>query len=159
MTQVLEAKGQNGTVIFDGNMVVLRRTGFVARSTVGKGEKQIPIANITAIQYKAATVLFRGYIQFTLAGGVEARSRVGKAVSDAMQDENSVVFLSARNPDFERIRDAIQQTMAARSAGAAPQFGPVDVPARLQQLAGMLEQGLITEAEYQTKRAELLGRL
>ena len=85
---VLEAKGKTGTVVFDGKMVELTRR-------IGKGSKRIPVRSITAVQWKPASTLVRGFIQFTIAGGNELRSRPGNSAVDAANDENSVVF-SAR---------------------------------------------------------------
>jgi hypothetical protein len=45
-----EVQGRNGTVIFDGQFVTIQRTGFMARATLGKGEKRIPVASITAVE-------------------------------------------------------------------------------------------------------------
>src|SRR4051812_16627178 len=50
----LEVKGHSGTVRFDGRVVVISRKGILARASVGKGEKQIPVAHLTAVQFKPA---------------------------------------------------------------------------------------------------------
>jgi hypothetical protein len=49
---MLPVRGRNGTVTFDGATVVIARSGFVARATIGKGEKRIPLRHITAVQFK-----------------------------------------------------------------------------------------------------------
>ena len=36
--------------------------------TAGKGEKRIPAASITAVQWKQPGAMVRGFIQFTMAG-------------------------------------------------------------------------------------------
>ena len=46
-----------------------------------------------AVQWKEPTVLFRGFIAFTLAGGIEKQSRYAHRTRDAIHDENSVVLL------------------------------------------------------------------
>jgi hypothetical protein len=75
------AEGWGGQVWFDGLVVTIQRKGFVARATVGKGEKRIPISSIVAVQWKPAGVV-NGFIQFTIAGGNEARSRFGRQSMD-----------------------------------------------------------------------------
>jgi hypothetical protein len=60
----VEAKGVNGTVEFDGDFVTIKRTGTLARMTVGKGDKRIPVAQITAVQWKPPSALIRGFISF-----------------------------------------------------------------------------------------------
>src|SRR5581483_11500136 len=44
-------------------------------------------------------------------------------------------------------------------AAAAPPAKPPEIPALLAQLNAMLKEGLITEAEYEKKKAELLARM
>lgn len=108
----IEAKGRTGRLSFDGRFVSIARTGFLARATVGKGEKRIPIRSVTSVQWKPAGPLINGFIQFSLGGGNERRSRVGSQTVDAGKDENSVVFSRAQQPDFEAIRAAIEAAMA-----------------------------------------------
>ena len=52
MNAPLQVRGHNGTVTYDGQFVTIARTGFLARATVGKGEKRIPLRHITAVQLK-----------------------------------------------------------------------------------------------------------
>ena len=72
----MTCKGVNGTVSFDGTWVTIGRSGFLARSTVGKGEKRISVSQITSVRWKPPTKLVRGYISFALPGGNETRSRL-----------------------------------------------------------------------------------
>jgi len=57
------------------------------------------------------------------------------------------------------------RTARARRGGASdvrggiPRTEPADVAARLRELRTMLDEGLITEDEYERKRGEILGRL
>lgn len=104
---MLEVKGVNGTVLFDGAMVIIRRSGAMARMTIGKGEKRIPLRSISAVQFKPAG-LVRGFIQFTIPGGNERRSSFGSQSTDAARDENSVLFGKTQQAEFERLRDAIE---------------------------------------------------
>ena len=60
----MEVKGHNGTVSCDGVWVTISRRGTLARLTVGKGVKRIPVASIQAVQWKPAGVMVNGYIEF-----------------------------------------------------------------------------------------------
>jgi hypothetical protein len=62
MDEVMQVKGHTGTVRFDGRMITILRTGFLARASVGKGEKQIPLSHVTAVQFKPAGPLVNGFI-------------------------------------------------------------------------------------------------
>jgi Domain of unknown function (DUF4429)/Protein of unknown function (DUF2510)/Short C-terminal domain len=152
----VEVKGQNGTIVFDADFVTITRTGFFARATVGKGEKRIPVASITAIQWKPAG-LVNGFIQFTLGGGNEARSKFGHQTTDAAKDENSVVFVKKQMPAFQALREQIEDVIAQRGrpASVAPvASGPLD---QLKQLSELRDAGIVTEEEFTAKKGVDLG--
>ncbi|MFI0718433.1 DUF4429 domain-containing protein [Streptomyces sp. NPDC021224] len=154
---MLSAKGTNGTIHFDGQTVTIERTGFSARVLVGGGEKRIPVASITAVQWRKAS-LATGFIQFTLAGGVERRSKPGQTGSDAKRDENTVTFGARQQPAFEPIRQAIDDAIAARHAPqqAAASFGG-SVADELGKLAALRQQGIISDADFEQAKARLIG--
>lgn len=153
------AKGHTGTIEFDGAFVTISRHGL-ARLTVGKGDKRIPVHSITAVQVKPAGAMVNGYISFTLAGAVEARSRFGKATTDAAADENSVVFTRKQGQDFAAIRDVIEQAITAAHAPAtAPRSEGLDMVEQLQRLAELRDSGVLTEDEFASKKTELLDRM
>jgi hypothetical protein len=157
---LVEVKGHTGTVVWDGDFITIKRTGFLARASVGKGEKRIPLASITAIQWKPAGAMVNGYIQFTLAGGNESRARFGSQTTDAAKDENSVVFTKKQMPGFQGLRATLEEAIAHRgrpsepSAPAAP-----DHLAQLKQLAELRDSGVLSEEEFAVKKAEILQRI
>ncbi|XTZ18194.1 DUF4429 domain-containing protein [Micromonospora echinospora] len=155
----LVARGQNGTVTFDGAFVTIARSGM-ARLTIGKGDKRIPAASLTAVQWKPAGALVNGFIQFTLPGGIEQRSRAGSQTFNAAQDENSVVFTRKQQPAFEQLRHAVEQAIAQRYA-APQQYAPApaasSVADELTKLGQLVQQGLLSREEYDQQKARLLG--
>ncbi|MFC7595769.1 DUF4429 domain-containing protein [Terrabacter sp. GCM10028922] len=155
----MEVKGHNGTVDFDGDFVTIRRTGFLARASIGKGEKRIPLGSITAVQWKPAGAMMNGFISFTLGGGNETRSRFGSQTVDATKDENSVIFVKKQMPDFEALRNEVEQAIAARHRPAAQTPATPDHLAQLKQLAELRDAGILSEEEFAIKKAEILGRL
>ncbi|HEV8278161.1 MAG TPA: DUF4429 domain-containing protein [Streptosporangiaceae bacterium] len=121
MNEVVSASGKTGQVSFDGRFVTITRGGMArlrAGTTrdliAGGGEKRIPVSSITAVQWKPASHLASGLIQFTIAGGIERRGTFGRAVREAKTDENSVVFAPRQQADFERVRNAVEEAIAAR---------------------------------------------
>ncbi len=109
---------------------------------------------------KPAGALVSGYIQFTMAGAVERRSEFGRQSWDAAGDENSVLFTKTEQPYFEHLRDAVEKAIAAiqRSAhNPAPQ--PPDLASQLRSLAELRDAGILSEVEFQQKKAELLTRM
>ena len=164
----LQAKGQNGTIVVDEHYVTIKRTGFVARTTVGKGEKRIPLGSITAVQWKKAGIVV-GFIQFTIPGGNEVRSRVGSQSWDAGKDENSVTFTVKQQSAFEQIRAGVEASIAERlaqqqvpvqyAAPVAPVAAAPDYMAQLRQLAELRDAGVLSDEEFAAKKADLLARM
>jgi hypothetical protein len=156
----LTAKGVTGVVTVDGHFVNIDRKGFFAKANYGwtRGVKRIPIASITAVQFKKPGMA-RGYIQFTIPGGNESR----KGILDATKDENSVLFGSTQQRDFERIRDHVESLIVARNKPVeihhhvAPAPAEVaDLPTRLRGLAALRDDGLLTQEEFDEQKAKLL---
>ena len=104
----LTAKGINGQVSFDGATVVITREGFVARSTHGRSEKALPVRAIGSVQYRPASALVNGFIQFAVSGEESKRSIGFGKKGDASRDENAVIFRKSAAAEFEAIRDAIR---------------------------------------------------
>lgn len=153
----ISAKGNNGLVTFDGAFVTITRKGVMARLTIGKGEKRIPIASISSVQWKPPGPLMNGFISFSLGGGNERMSRFGHQTSTAASDENSVIVTRGQAKAFLELRGAIEGAIAARNA-PAPQTAP-DVIAQLEGLGQLRDAGVLTEDEFQQKKADLLDRM
>lgn len=56
-----------------------------------------------------------------------------------------------------RMADSQTSQQAAPPPAAAPAPAPQDDMARIQQLATMKDQGLLTEEEFQAKKKQILG--
>jgi Domain of unknown function (DUF4429)/Short C-terminal domain len=152
---VIEAKGANGHVTFDGRTVTITRKGFLARATVGKGTKAIPVHQITGVQWKKPGIAVRGFIQFTVPGGIERRSTFGSQTPNAVNDENSVLFDRAQIPQFEALRDAIQESISAGPQHVVPQLQ--SVADELAKLAQLRDSGVLTQAEFDAQKSRLLN--
>ncbi|MFJ3786308.1 DUF4429 domain-containing protein [Streptomyces sp. NPDC090093] len=152
---MIEAKGQGGQVSFDGEYVTITRKGLLARAGVGKGEKRIHISQISAVQWKPPGALVNGFIQFTLPGGNERRSRFGSQSADAAKDENSVMVTRKQAPAFEELRAAINEAIARQHQPTAS--APVSVSDELLKLHQLLEAGAISIDDYEAAKAKLLN--
>ena len=147
---MIQAKGHNGQIQFDGVNVTISRKGVLGFLTQGlKGDKVIKATAITSVQFKKVGMITSGYIQFSLMGGGESKG----GVFDATQDENTVMFVKKQEKDFERIRDAVQAVLNAPAASAVAQTSVVD---QLEKLAQLHERGVLTDSEFQAQKTKLL---
>jgi hypothetical protein len=150
------AKGYNGQVHFDGSFMTIARKGVLARASVGKGEKRIHISHISSVQLKPAGPIMNGFISFSLSGGNEKSSRFGSQTADAVKDENSVVLLRKHTPGMERMRAAIENAIASLHDPSSTR-GAADPLDQISKLGTLRDQGLITDAEFSAKKAQILG--
>lgn len=154
---MIEAVGKAGQIHFDGQYITITRKGFLARSIVGKGEKRLHIAQISGVQWKPAGPLVNGFIQFTLPGGIERRSARGSQTQQALKDENSVVFTKAQQPAFEALRTALDEAIARQHAPTPQQAAAPSAADELTKFGNLLQQGLITQQDFDTAKARILG--
>lgn len=151
----LVLKGANGQVEVYPNKVRIRRQGFRAKMTQGvfAGEKDIYFHQIGSVLVKQAGLLTNGYISFAPLGGVERR----KGVLGTTHDENAVLFTKAQNNLVAEIHRYIEAHMGP--AAAAPAAPAPDAADQLKKLVELRDAGIVTPAEYEAKRQELLARL
>jgi hypothetical protein len=83
-----------------------------------------------------------------------------------VSDENSVVVTKKQGPEFEKLRSAIEKAIAerARPAATVVMQAPVQASAaspmdQLKQLGELHAAGVVSDEEFASKKAELLGRL
>lgn len=120
-----------------------------------KGDKEIPIDQITAIQWREPHGIVSGHIQFTIMGG-SSDSKSGS------RDENSMMFEGATRDDFAQLKLLIEERMARfRAARLGVQTAPAapDIPGQIRKLADLHAAGILTDEEFTAKKAELLARL
>lgn len=117
-----------------------------------KGTKEIPFRSIAALQSKDATSFFNGYIQFTLIGGQEST----RGIFTATKDENTFVFSGTQNnAKANEIKDFIYSRIASPTASPIQNL-TLSLPDELHKLAGLNNQGVLTDMEFQAARRKLI---
>lgn len=102
--EILEAKGTNGQIRIEGNLIHITRKGLVAFAQHGlDGTKTIFISKLSGIQFLDCSKTNFGYIQFIFSGSEESK----KGLFNATKDENSIMFDKKTETDFIKIRDYI----------------------------------------------------
>jgi hypothetical protein len=136
--------------LYDDKVRITREGGLSNLLIHGlRGDKEILLRSVTAIQFKPAGTLTVGYIQFTFGGGQETK----KALFDAVSDENTVIFLPDQQPAFERIKMLIEEkTRQQHSPQQVAAYSPAD---ELTKLGNLLQQGLITREEFESAKRKL----
>ena len=121
---------------------LIRRTGVLARSG-----REIPLAALTDISYH------QRLLQRLIGAGdllLESAGRQGQEVFPDLPRPGP--HPAGRSP----LRSTGSGGRPRRSGAAAE---PWSIPAQIEQLDGLRRRGLITDAEFQAKKAQLLDRL
>ncbi len=141
------AKGINGQLELLENKIRIKRKGLSAIMMHGfKGDKEIFIKQISSIQYKKTGLLTHGYIQFVFLGSQESKA----GYNASFQDENTVVFKSGQQNDFDEIKELIERKISQPESSTS---GVSD----LEKLADLKAKGIITEEEFSLKKKQILG--
>jgi hypothetical protein len=156
-----EYKGYNGTVVLTDRAIVIKRgaKGFLLGGGFLRGDKTIPYSSVVAVQLKKAGMT-AGYIQFTLAGGSEAKG----GLLQAARDENSVHFHKSYKKTFSlqsNDEDEHNKQFAECKRLVEGRIGKGgNITSSLDEIAklgDLKSKGIITEDEFQQKKKQLLG--
>ncbi|MGM0199692.1 DUF4429 domain-containing protein [Enterococcus sp. DIV1314a] len=134
--------------------ITITRKGLLNYLNQGiKGDKTIPIRNITAVQLKKPGMT-NGYIQFSVLGGNESRG----GLSAATQDENTVMFANKYWDQIQSLKTFIEKTQLRmhQSPATTQTAGPTDAE-QILAFKNLLDQGIITQEEFNAKKAQILG--
>lgn len=129
------------------NLLVLTTTRLIdQRGIIARRRREIPLVSLTDISFRQS--IFQRLIG---AGNVLLES-AGKESQEVFQDL----------PRPAQVHNEIYQQMdLARAASRVPSAaGPVmSIPEQIEQLARLRQLGIISESEFQSKKAQLLDRL
>lgn len=152
---ILRARGHNGQITLWPTKIEIARQGGLAVMTQGlKGAKEIPLRSIAAVQLKRCDMMTNGYLQITIAGGVESRG----GLLAATRDENTVVFTRQQQAGFLDIKAKLDEMIELLHAPAAHAAAPsLSVVEQLERLAGLRAAGVLTGDEFELQKAAILG--
>lgn len=146
-------KGINGQLYVYENKVEIKRKGVFAFANHGlKGDKTIPISSIRSIQIKKAG-LIAGYIQFGIGGSLESRG----GIQAANYDENTVTFGNADNKTATQIKEYIEGLIYNNSNSQCNVVQAISDADELLKFKKLLDDGVITQEEFDAKKRQLLG--
>jgi hypothetical protein len=145
---VIEIRMTTLTVAFDGEHLTIDRhrpTRYLPAA-----RKTIPIGQISGVQWKPAGRLTVGWLRITIPGTIETRSRHQE--KDALRDENTITFKTAKQAEFDQLRKAIEDAISHRGGTARG----TSVADQLTQLAALHQTGALTDTEYEQAKSRIL---
>lgn len=147
---LLTVKGRNGQLeLLEERIRICRKGAWAFISQGFKGSKEIRYADITAVQFKQPDRLTVGYIQFTFSGSLENK----KGIFSATSDENTILFTSKHQKDFEFAKGEIDRRIAHAKKGSVGQAAGL---LELEKLASLKEKGILSLEEFTAKKQQIL---
>lgn len=146
-------------VIMDGNWIAIDRKGMYNTLMHGlDGIKKINIKNITAVQFREGTSIAAGYIQLVLLGSTESKG--GFRAANA--DENTIMFGASYNELARKLVNVIETKIdelqnATFNTQTIIQKHEQTVAQQIKEFKDLLDSDIITQEEFNKKKAELLG--
>ncbi|MFJ4711898.1 DUF4429 domain-containing protein [Streptomyces sp. NPDC088785] len=163
----LHFKAYDGKASFDGSAVSFRWFWTGASSAKWKaGDKTFPVGDLSGVEWRSPE-LFEGHLRLLHRDVAEQQP------GQADQDPASVVFGLGYGPVHESLPFAASVLAAVRASGSTPSLpgqptaqatvparrDPADIADRIRHLGELHQAGLVTDAEFSTKKAELLAEL
>ncbi len=119
----------------------------------GTGNKQIDFADLTSVQFKEPSGIAVGFIQFAYPGSTERRG----GILNAVDDENAVP-VSAENLELARsivsYIEAKRRELRSRGNTVVQEISVAD---ELKKFKSLLDEGVLTQEEFNEKKKQLLG--
>ncbi|MFF2845960.1 DUF4429 domain-containing protein [Streptomyces sp. NPDC058001] len=169
----LHFKAYDGKATFDGKSVSYRWFWTGASSAKWKaGDQTFPVSDLSGVEWRSPE-LFEGHLRLLRRSGAAAQVL---QPAQADQDPAAVVFGLGYGPVHESLPFAASVLAAVRSSGPAAGPGavtalpaertphparrdPADIAERIRHLGELHQAGLVTDAEFTSKKAELLAEL
>ena len=154
-TPIFELNGGVAKIlkIYEDHCVLVSQKNFMSFMTQNllNGDKEFYYSNLTSVQFKQASKLINGYIQFEYPGSHSS--------ANDFNSENSFAFRQAKVDNetavkaVEFIKSKIREAKNPVSAGATA----ISAADELKKFKDLLDSGIITQEEFDIKKKELLG--
>jgi hypothetical protein len=179
----LHFKAYDGRAGFDGRLVSFRWFWTGASSAKWKaGDQSFPVAELGGIEWRSPEA-FEGYLRLLPRGAAREPEELCPGPDPAQgtglpvvrraqpdQDPTAVVFGLGYGPVHESlpfaaaVLESVRRTQSMPLVTAAVPVGgarrdPAGIAERIRHLGDLHQAGLVTDAEYSAKKAELLAEL
>lgn len=139
--------------VYDSYVII----NFMPTTILGNGslgDKRINFADITSVQFREPAGMSCGFIQFAYPGSTESKG----GVIDAINDENSVPIQPAMVEEARKIVKYIEKRRGElRNAPQGTVIQQASAADEIKKFKELLDMGVISQAEFDEKKKQLLG--
>lgn len=149
-------EGYNANLYIYEDKIVIEGKGF----NKGIGEKTIPIVSVSAVQLVPSTLLVYGCISFNVLGEA-ASTRAGLGSSLYTRASENTVIAKRRSDDdilqkIKRFVEKAKEELTSARSTTVIQQAPSQAD-ELKSFKELLDQGIITQEEFDAKKKQILG--
>ena len=155
-------QGRGGALLVatDQRALIIKVGALATGQPFGRKSSAWPYQHIISVDMQAT--FGSGWIEIVTAGDQAQRGGTWNRATVAVTADNMVAFLgsdAAWRPLVMVLRERIQQAQQAPSVAAPQAATAPTIPDQIAALKHLLDVDAITQAEYDVKKAELLGRM
>ena len=140
--------------VYEDHCVITGKKSFLGLlgGRAFNGSKEFYYSDMTSVQYKQASSLINGFIQFEYPGSHSGQNN--------FNSENTFVIMKGKS-DIEQCEKAymyIKERIAFyKNQKNAPVVAAISPAEELKKFKELLDCGIITQEEFNAKKKELLG--
>ena len=150
-------KGSNGQIELYEDKVIIKRKGFGSfmsnlGSNISKGDKSIFLDQIRAIE------ITKGFVSGNIFFNIGDSGALGSHKDSSSRAETTVEYSSGNHKKAIEFKEQVESFMRQFKKGGSIQTPQaVSQADELKKFKELLDQGVITEEEFNKKKKELLG--
>jgi hypothetical protein len=153
-------KGDMKTMIVYENKVILEgEKGFLnAAMGANQGQKTFAYESISSIEFQEATLMGNGHIRFNIQGdsGRTGVLSIGKTIVGADNDNTFAYQKRSQNADVLAAKNFIEDQMIKSKQTSRAVVNSVSPADELRKYKQLLDDGIITQSEFDEKKKQLL---
>ena len=145
--------GTNLEVYEDKVILSCKGVASFLNGTAQYGEKTILYSDCVAIQFRKASMIATGYLQFEIPG------TTSRSLSITSSENTYTWAIIKENSQVEEVAEYIRSRIAYyKNATKAPSVvAPVSNAEELKKFKELLDLGVISQEEFDAKKKQLLG--
>ncbi|MCL6684109.1 SHOCT domain-containing protein [Sphingomonas alba] len=144
-TEARPFKTVGQTIWIDGDSLVIKYGmlyyGFL-------GQKRVPVQNIKTVSWKEPGALTTGFLEISILG----EPPPSPFASPNVQHQNRFIYERKDVEQWRSLKGWIEKQIGGRDTAA-----PASTADELRKLADLYKEGLLTESEFESQKAKLLG--
>lgn len=159
MECLISVKGLNGVLsVYEDKITISRKTaaGFLMQGI--KGDRDIYFKDIKSIEFKKATMLANGYIQFITNAELATNQKVSLlgTSKEAYEDPNTLIIRAFNKDTVKKSVEAYDVSIKMLKAYKAGESKSSSKAEELREFKALLDEGIITQEDFDAKKKELL---